>query len=85
MYDKLNSLLHLIIHFILAYYILTASCYFCVSDAGKSTIGGQILFLSGAVDDRTVQKYAKEAKDNNRESGLVMTQDSILMIMPFMK
>ncbi|KAI8550049.1 hypothetical protein RHMOL_Rhmol06G0074000 [Rhododendron molle] len=37
-------------------------------DAGKSTIGGQILFLSGQVDDRTIQKYEKEAKDKNRES-----------------
>ncbi|CAH8357272.1 unnamed protein product [Eruca vesicaria subsp. sativa] len=37
-------------------------------DAGKSTIGGRILFLSGQVDDRQIQKYEKEAKDNNRES-----------------
>ncbi|KAI4324940.1 hypothetical protein MLD38_030381 [Melastoma candidum] len=37
-------------------------------DAGKSTIGGQILFLSGQVDDRTIQKYEKEAKDKSRES-----------------
>ncbi|ERM93945.1 hypothetical protein AMTRI_Chr12g272070 [Amborella trichopoda] len=37
-------------------------------DAGKSTTGGQILFLSGMVDDRTIQKYEKEAKDKSRES-----------------
>ncbi|KAL6571659.1 hypothetical protein OROHE_003302 [Orobanche hederae] len=37
-------------------------------DAGKSTIGGQILFLSGQVDDRTIQKYEKEAKEKSRES-----------------
>ncbi|XP_008784278.2 eukaryotic peptide chain release factor GTP-binding subunit ERF3A-like [Phoenix dactylifera] len=37
-------------------------------DAGKSTTGGQILFLSGQVDDRTMQKYEKEAKDKSRES-----------------
>ncbi|CAN6227511.1 unnamed protein product [Urochloa humidicola] len=37
-------------------------------DAGKSTCGGQILFLSGQVDDRTIQKYEKEAKDKSRES-----------------
>ncbi|EPS65067.1 hypothetical protein M569_09712, partial [Genlisea aurea] len=37
-------------------------------DAGKSTIGGQTLFLSGQVDERTIQKYEKEAKDKNRES-----------------
>ncbi|XP_010693065.2 uncharacterized protein LOC104906058 isoform X2 [Beta vulgaris subsp. vulgaris] len=37
-------------------------------DAGKSTIGGQILLLSGQVDDRTIQKYEKEAKDKARDS-----------------
>ncbi|KAK8358416.1 hypothetical protein V6Z11_A04G018900 [Gossypium hirsutum] len=37
-------------------------------DAGKSTTGGQILFLSGQIDDLTIQKYEKEAKDKSRES-----------------
>ncbi|KAK2714153.1 hypothetical protein QYM36_008654 [Artemia franciscana] len=37
-------------------------------DAGKSTIGGQILFLTGQVDKRTLEKYEKEAKEKNRES-----------------
>jgi len=37
-------------------------------DAGKSTTGGQILLLTGGVDDRTIQKYEKEAKEKNRES-----------------
>lgn len=37
-------------------------------DAGKSTIGGQILYLTGGVDERTIQKYEKEAKEKNRES-----------------
>ncbi|CAL4969483.1 unnamed protein product [Urochloa decumbens] len=37
-------------------------------DAGKSTTGGQILFLSEQVDERTIQKYEKEAKDKSRES-----------------
>ena len=37
-------------------------------DAGKSTTGGQILYLTGGVDERTIQKYEKEAKDKNRES-----------------
>ena len=37
-------------------------------DAGKSTIGGQILFLTGCVDERTIQKYEREAKEKNRES-----------------
>lgn len=37
-------------------------------DAGKSTIGGQILYLTDMVDERTIQKYEKEAKDKNRES-----------------
>ena len=38
------------------------------SDAGKSTIGGQILYLANMVDERTIQKYEREAKDKNRES-----------------
>jgi peptide chain release factor subunit 3 len=37
-------------------------------DAGKSTLGGQILFLTGGVDQRTIEKYEREAKDKNRES-----------------
>eukprot|EP01116_Phalansterium_solitarium_P012642 TRINITY_DN2911_c0_g1_i1.p1 TRINITY_DN2911_c0_g1~~TRINITY_DN2911_c0_g1_i1.p1 ORF type:complete len:612 (+),score=232.06 TRINITY_DN2911_c0_g1_i1:159-1994(+) len=37
-------------------------------DAGKSTISGNILFLTGQVDARTVQKYEQLAKENNRES-----------------
>lgn len=47
---------------------LNHDIFHIVSDAGKSTIGGQILFLSGQVDDRTIQKYEKEAKDKSRES-----------------
>jgi peptide chain release factor subunit 3 len=37
-------------------------------DAGKSTLGGQILFLTGNVDDRTIEKYEREAKEKNRDS-----------------
>ncbi|RDD40768.1 Eukaryotic peptide chain release factor GTP-binding subunit ERF3A [Trichoplax sp. H2] len=37
-------------------------------DAGKSTIGGHLLFLTGQVDKRTLEKYEKEAKEKNRES-----------------
>ena len=37
-------------------------------DAGKSTLGGNILFLTGMVDERTMEKYEKEAKDVGRES-----------------
>ena len=37
-------------------------------DAGKSTTCGNILFLSGQVDDRTVEKLEREAKEKNRES-----------------
>ncbi|GLT87611.1 hypothetical protein SLE2022_056880 [Rubroshorea leprosula] len=37
-------------------------------DAGKSTIAGQVLFLSSQVDDCTIQKHEKEAKDKSRES-----------------
>ena len=43
-----------------------------IVDAGKSTIGGQILFLSGQVDDRQIQKYEKEAKEKSRESWWVV-------------
>lgn len=37
-------------------------------DAGKSTIGGHILYLTGMVDQRTLEKYERESKDLNRES-----------------
>ncbi|CDJ37895.1 G1 to S phase transition protein, putative [Eimeria tenella] len=37
-------------------------------DAGKSTTCGNILFLTGGVDVRTIEKYEKEAKDKNRDS-----------------
>ncbi|VDK48461.1 unnamed protein product [Anisakis simplex] len=37
-------------------------------DAGKSTIGGQLMYLTGMVDKRTLEKYEKEAKDKGRES-----------------
>jgi hypothetical protein len=30
--------------------------------------GGQILYLTGGVDKRTIEKYEREAKDKNRES-----------------
>eukprot|EP01099_Mayorella_cantabrigiensis_P006520 TRINITY_DN547_c0_g2_i1.p1 TRINITY_DN547_c0_g2~~TRINITY_DN547_c0_g2_i1.p1 ORF type:complete len:560 (-),score=179.21 TRINITY_DN547_c0_g2_i1:120-1799(-) len=35
-------------------------------DAGKSTIAGNTLLLTGQVDERTIQKYEKEAKEKNR-------------------
>lgn len=37
-------------------------------DAGKSTICGHLMFLTGMVDKRTLEKYEKEAKEKNRES-----------------
>jgi peptide chain release factor subunit 3 len=37
-------------------------------DAGKSTLGGSILYATGMVDERTIEKYKKEAKDASRES-----------------
>uniref|UniRef100_A0A8C1J3Q7 G1 to S phase transition 1, like n=1 Tax=Cyprinus carpio TaxID=7962 RepID=A0A8C1J3Q7_CYPCA len=37
-------------------------------DAGKSTIGGQIMYLTGMVEKRTLEKYEKEAKEKNRET-----------------
>ncbi|XP_033746809.1 eukaryotic peptide chain release factor GTP-binding subunit ERF3A-like [Pecten maximus] len=37
-------------------------------DAGKSTIGGHIMYLTGMVDKRTLEKYEREAKEKNRET-----------------
>uniref|UniRef100_A0A915Q305 Tr-type G domain-containing protein n=1 Tax=Setaria digitata TaxID=48799 RepID=A0A915Q305_9BILA len=37
-------------------------------DAGKSTIGGHLMYLTGMVDKRTLEKYEREAKDKGRES-----------------
>ncbi|VDN22513.1 unnamed protein product [Gongylonema pulchrum] len=39
-------------------------------DAGKSTIGGHLMYLTGMVDKRTLEKYEREAKDKGRESWL---------------
>jgi len=37
-------------------------------DAGKSTISGSILLKTGMIDERTIEKYQRMAKANNRES-----------------
>jgi peptide chain release factor subunit 3 len=37
-------------------------------DAGKSTLGGSILYSTGMVDERTMDKYKRDAKDMGRES-----------------
>jgi peptide chain release factor subunit 3 len=37
-------------------------------DAGKSTMGGQILYLTGMVDQRTLDKLQREAKEIGRDS-----------------
>ncbi|KAI9145390.1 P-loop containing nucleoside triphosphate hydrolase protein [Paraphysoderma sedebokerense] len=37
-------------------------------DAGKSTMGGHILYVTGMVDKRTLEKFEREAKEANRES-----------------
>eukprot|EP01126_Amoeba_proteus_P021416 TRINITY_DN2175_c0_g2_i1.p1 TRINITY_DN2175_c0_g2~~TRINITY_DN2175_c0_g2_i1.p1 ORF type:complete len:601 (-),score=148.78 TRINITY_DN2175_c0_g2_i1:61-1737(-) len=37
-------------------------------DAGKSTLCGQILFSTGMVDQRTIEKYEKIAKEKNRST-----------------
>ncbi|CAG8505755.1 544_t:CDS:10 [Paraglomus occultum] len=37
-------------------------------DAGKSTMGGNLLYITGMVDQRTMEKYEKEAKEQGRES-----------------
>ena len=41
---------------------------FNFSSPGKSTIGGQIMYLTNMVDKRTLEKYEKEAKEINRET-----------------
>ena len=37
-------------------------------DAGKSTLGGSILVATGMVDERTLDKYKRDAKDAGRET-----------------
>lgn len=37
-------------------------------DAGKSTLSGNILYLTENVDKRTIERYEKEAKERGRES-----------------
>ncbi|KAL4919878.1 P-loop containing nucleoside triphosphate hydrolase protein [Aspergillus aurantiobrunneus] len=37
-------------------------------DAGKSTLGGSILYLTGMVDERTLEKYKRDAKEAGRET-----------------
>lgn len=37
-------------------------------DAGKSTLSGNILYLTGMVDKRTIDKFSRDAKAKNRES-----------------
>lgn len=37
-------------------------------DAGKSTLGGSILYATGMVDERTMEKYKRDAKELGRES-----------------
>jgi len=37
-------------------------------DVGKSTICGNLMFMSGMVDQRTIEKFKNEAKEKNRDS-----------------
>lgn len=37
-------------------------------DAGKSTLGGAILYVTGMVDERTLEKYRRDAKEAGRET-----------------
>ena len=37
-------------------------------DAGKSTMGGNLLYLTGMVDKRTLEKYERDAKEIGRDS-----------------
>ena len=49
-------------------FYLTICSFVCLPDAGKSTIGGQIMSLTGMVDKRTLEKYEREAREKSRES-----------------
>lgn len=40
-------------------------------DAGKSTIAGGIMYRTGQIDERTIEKFQREAKANNRESWFI--------------
>ena len=37
-------------------------------DAGKSTMGGNLLYITGTVDKRTMEKYEREAKEAGRDT-----------------
>jgi peptide chain release factor subunit 3 len=37
-------------------------------DAGKSTISGQIMMATGQIDERTIDRYKKEAEEKGRDS-----------------
>ncbi|KAH0840125.1 P-loop containing nucleoside triphosphate hydrolase protein [Lanmaoa asiatica] len=37
-------------------------------DAGKSTLGGNLLYITGTVDKRTMEKYEHEAKEAGKET-----------------
>jgi len=39
-------------------------------DSGKSTTAGNLLFQTGVIDQRTIEKYEREAKEKNRGSWL---------------
>lgn len=49
-------------------FVIFIKPYFIYLDAGKSTIGGQIMSLTGMVDKRTLEKYEREAREKSRES-----------------
>ena len=43
-------------------------CFIGHVDAGKSTICGNLMYLMGIVDQRTIDKFKQEAKDKGRDS-----------------
>lgn len=53
---------------VLGYSLLKLNTFSTFLDAGKSTIGGHIMYLTGQVDKRTLEKYEREAKEKNRET-----------------
>lgn len=49
-------------------------------DAGKSTLGGAILVQTGMVDQRTLDKYKREAKEMVRASEVKVTGSTLTEI-----
>lgn len=55
-------------NFCFKYLLICYDLWYYIPDAGKSTIGGQIMSLTGMVDKRTLEKNQREAREKSRES-----------------